>query len=210
MKKKIDLTGRIFGNLIVIKLDKIVKEKIWRSDFIDWRYLSVYYWLCKCSCGKESSIRERSLLNGGSESCGCRCGFKEIHGMSYFPEYNVWNSMVGRCQNENNEQYKNYGRRGINVCQFIAQSPDNFTSVIGYRPSKKYSIERINNDKGYTCGKCEECLKNGWELNIKWDTWKNQANNRRPTRIEILGVDISTYDLALKHKDILENPVFIL
>ena len=81
------------------------------------------------------------------------------------PLYNTWRNMMARCYNENNTNYHNYGGRGIKVCDrwhdFFA-----FALDVGKRP-KKLTLERIDNDKGYTPNNC--C----------WTTMKQQSANRR-------------------------------
>jgi len=73
---------------------------------------------------------------------------------------------VQRCTNPRNPMYKNYGARGIFVCDEW-RSFKNFERDMGAKPSSEHSIERINNDDGYYPGNC------------KWATTKEQAGNKR-------------------------------
>lgn len=90
--------------------------------------------------------------------------------------------MKGRCSNPNERFYRHYGGRGIKVCARYMESFEAFRDDMGPRP-EGYTIDRKNNDGGYTCGQCEECKKNGWTANIRWATWKQQASNSRHNHI---------------------------
>src|SRR5689334_10528036 len=102
----------------------------------------------------------------------------KTHGLRKSPIGNTWSSMVTRCFNQNSGDYKRYGAKGITACDFLRKSPWSIIESIGNRPSLDYSIDRINNSGSYTCGKCEQCTKNGWVKNIRWATDIEQANNK--------------------------------
>ena len=89
--------------------------------------------------------------------------------MSKSPEYKSWRAILHRCLNPLSRAFHNYGGRGIKICKrwMIFK---NFLLDVGYRPDHKYSIERIDNDKGYYLG------------NVKWATIKEQNKNRRTNR----------------------------
>ena len=110
-------------------------------------------------------------------------GFVDTHAMSYFkhgeagskqttgtPEYRVWSSMISRCTKPNSKWYSYYGGRGIEVCERWMEYT-NFLLDMGRRPSSKHSIERTDNDQGYSKENC--C----WALQVV------QIRNRRNTRI---------------------------
>lgn len=83
------------------------------------------------------------------------------------PEYNVWAKMRARCENPNSPDFKNYGGRGITVCERWAEFPA-FLEDMGSRPTKDHTIERVDNDAGYNA---ENCV---------WATRDVQGKNRRP------------------------------
>lgn len=92
------------------------------------------------------------------------------HGCSDLPEYRSWQGMVARCHQPTNENYPEYGGRGIVVCERWREDISAFIADVGPRPSPRHSIDRINNDRGYEPG------------NVRWATAKEQANNRREAR----------------------------
>ena len=85
------------------------------------------------------------------------------------PEHNIWRNMLDRCLNPNSTSYKNYGNRGITVCNTWLKF-SNFYKDMGSRITSSHSLDRIDNNKGY----CKE--------NCKWSTRKEQARNKRNTR----------------------------
>ena len=134
-----------------------------KSDKID-RHGKHYAWY-KCSCdGKEVELRIYSVLRKNTYSCGCLK--KELHKANFIKhnstnsiEYRIWKGIKSRCYNKNTKSYKNYGGRGIVVCDRWKNSFTNFYNDMGIRPSSLHTIERINNDKDYSQDNCKWILK---------------------------------------------------
>lgn len=168
MYKHKDLTGYRFNKWLVLKYGHTNNN----GDS---------YWLCRCDCGIEKEIRRDHLRNGGSKSCGClqketlrnRC---VTHGHTVNKKvsktYNAWSSMKKRCTNKNHKQYKDYGGRGITICDRWLDKENgfkNFLEDMGEIPKNK-SLDRIDNNQ----------LINGYSPeNCKSSTPKEQTDNRR-------------------------------
>ncbi|WNM52938.1 HNH endonuclease [Staphylococcus phage S-CoN_Ph10] len=146
---KIQMIGKKFGRLTVLEEEK---ERV--NGRICYK--------CKCECGNTIITKGKYLRNGDTKSCGClvketsmRIGSKnKTHGLSKLPEYNVYTTMINRCNNPNHDRYHRYGGRGIKVCDRWLESFENFYENMGNRPSSKHQIDRINNDGDYTPENC--------------------------------------------------------
>lgn len=149
-----NITGMLFGKLTVIK--ESYKDKNYN-----------YYWLCVCSCGNQAVVRKSSLISGHTTSCGCNVTYNRKHMQSHSSEYKAWNQMIQRCTNPKNKHYKDYGGRGIMVCDRWLYNALNFLEDMGDKPTPNHSLDRINNDGNYDPSNC------------KWSTPKEQANNTR-------------------------------
>jgi hypothetical protein len=152
-------------------------------------------WLCRCACGAEKLVAASDLRSGKSRncrSCGLRRrkmkpGDKRIkHGMERSPEYRIWIDMKRRCEQPQRPDYKNYGGRGITVCERWRESFASFHADMGVRPDGM-TLERKDNALGYSPDNCE------------WIPEVRQHRNKRTNRIiEVNGEKMTVADAAEK------------
>lgn len=178
MPKAYELVGRFFYRLTV--LSKLPSSK------------GVTHWECKCTCGTIKSVRGSDLVNGKTKSCGClnrevasRQGKLNTrgpvtHGYSKTSTYSIWMGMRTRCNNPKALYFKDYGGRGITVCERWSKF-ENFLADMGERPGN-LQIDREDNNGNYEPG------------NVRWVTCSVNGRNKRDTRF--LTVDGVTKCLA--------------
>lgn len=168
MHGTIDLTGKIFGHLLVLER---------KGSHPKWRQAT---WLCQCTCGAKLVMLSHSLRSGNTKSCGCLknemvIAVKTKHGHKTrkegpTPEYITWEAMRARCYNPNNISYKYYGKIGVKVCARWRKSFTSFLEDMGHRPSARHSIDRKDPFGHYTPKNC------------RWATATEQRLNQRRVR----------------------------
>lgn len=128
------------------------------------------YGLYMCYCGKEFISRFSRVKNGHTKSCGCyKAEIKTKHGFRNHILYSVWNDMKKRCINANSKSYKDYGGRGIKVCNRWLKV-ENFIEDMFPDFQEGLSLDRIDNNKGYS------------KENCRWATKETQSRNTRKIR----------------------------
>lgn len=184
MGKRIDITDKRFGRLLVIKYAYTKGNRA--------------YWECKCDCGNSTIVSGKLLRSGQTKSCGClnidklkERRFK--HGMRGTKFYRTYSNILTRCTNPNSDRYKNYGGRGIkclwkNFNDFYEDMYQSYLDHVNKFGESDTTIDRINTDGNY----CKE--------NCRWATNIEQANNKTTNHfIEVDGEDMTLAQAAEKY-----------
>ena len=164
MRKFVDLTGQKFERLTAIKQHHQDEQGYW-------------YWSCRCDCGEEVICKAAGLIRGVTKSCGC---FKRDrthetmykHGMSKTKLDYVFRGMKARCYSSKHISYKNYGGRGIYVCEEWLNDSSLFfrwAAESGYEEG--LVIDRIDNNGPYSSENC------------RWVSTKESSLNRSDNRL---------------------------
>lgn len=156
ISRVLDIKGRLFGSLTVLHKVRTAKGK-------------KQQWRCRCVCGVVLTTRHDYLLHTNTPKTSCGC-LNKGNSVLHREEYHIHNSMLQRCYTVSHVAYKSYGGRGISVCAEWRDTKsgfDAFLAYIGKRPSKEYSIDRLDPNGDYEPG------------NVQWATDKHQARNKR-------------------------------
>lgn len=132
-----------------------------------------YLWKCKCDCGKELVVIGSNLIRNNSKSCGCyndevTGARNRRHSMAKTRIWNIWTGITKRCTNPNCKAFKDYGGRGIFVCDEWKKF-ENFYEDMKDGYADHLTLERKDPNKGYNKDNCV------------WATYQDQARNKRDT-----------------------------
>jgi len=162
---RVGMAGKKFGRLTVL-------SEAYSDNF-------GIHWSCICECGESCIVQGSHLRAGVTKSCGClRSEHRDIfikehykHGQTNHELFTVWMDMLRRCYDKKRKNdYKNYGGRGITVCARWRDSFANFLEDVGERP-KGLTLERKNNDKGYSKENCYFATRATQNRNSKFSKW---------------------------------------
>ncbi|EIA1382395.1 hypothetical protein K6760_001814 [Escherichia coli] len=182
--------GEKYGYLTIIKETKApshIKTK------------GLRYFLCSCECGVVKSISMGSLRSGAVVSCGCyhKKKITKLHNgkpITAYSGYSSWTSMLDRCRNPACNDFPHYGGRGITVCDEWS-NPVNFAHDMGEKP-KWFSIERIDNNKGYSPDNC------------RWANATEQGRNKRNNHKVVVSGESVTMSAAWQTNGMKESTFY--
>jgi len=154
---RIDLTGRTFGDLTVIRHSHTAHGRA--------------FWVCNCDCGWMGVVVEGTrMLKGQKKACGIeghRWVGPRYTGLSRTGTYKVWCGMRDRCYRTKNARFSDYGGRGIGVCERWRDSFPNFLADMGKRPNGGFTIERKDVNGNYEPANCIWLPKNDQARNTR-------------------------------------------
>lgn len=208
-----NMIGKKFGKLKVISLHH-TKQKYSKNKGVKVKDGFAYYYECECECGNVCVVEKYKLKSGHTKSCGCLkkekiSNLNYKHGMEKSRLYHIWQGVKRRCLNSNEIGYKDYGAKGITICDEWKNNSSIFIEWAlnnGYNDS--LTIDRIDNTKGYNPENC------------RWSTPAQQARNTKTNHLitynnktyciaewaEILGFSYNTlYNRINKYKWTIEK-----
>lgn len=172
----INMVGKRYSRLIVISRDVDSIRK-------------AFFWNCLCDCGKKKSIQGSNMRRGLIKSCGClrKEYYKKLighgipnshsnsHGKSKSRLYIKWSGMRKRCLNSKSDRYKDYGGRGIKICDewkdnfinFYNDMQESYLKHCKIFGERQTTLDRVNNDGNYEKSNC------------RWATYSEQNINQR-------------------------------
>ena len=198
MPKKLNLIGEKYGRYTVLNKGSV---------YVSPKGKKYTKYICQCDCGTIKEVRTSALQSGNTKSCGCLN--KELsrkrfttHGKTSSKEYYTWCAMKQRCLNPNTEYYYMYGGKGITVCDEWINSFEQFYADMGDAPGPDYSIDRIDNNLGYSKDNCHwvkdetgiqqinQGIKKSNKSGVTGVNW-HKASNKWQARITVQGKRLS-------------------
>ena len=167
--QKLDLIGNTYGHLVVIERAE--------ANILPCGQKQTQY-LCKCDCGNTKIVRSLALRSGSTKSCGCRqydglVQFSIKHGKRHDKIYNTYRGMKDRCYNKNNSAYKNYGAKGVTVCDEWLRD---FSAFFEWSMNNGYieglTIDRIDSNGNYEPSNCRWITRSDNSRNRNNEFWR--------------------------------------
>lgn len=186
-----DETGMRYGRLVVLKYTGRAGGKSRHPKF-----------LCICDCGNEAEVTGTNLRQSQTLSCGClqkerTSDASKTHGLNGTPEHSSYYSMMYRCYKESDNNYENYGGRGIKVCDRWREPDDvgliNFINDMGERPEGT-TLDRIDVDGDYCPENCRWITRDIQSYNTR----KKVTNKTGRTGVHLSGHN--TYNVKIGYK----------
>lgn len=177
-----DLVGKRFGRLTITEL---AEPKTYPCG------TTHRHWLCRCDCGNITIVSQSHLKTGEVKSCGClndeRIRAPRVTN-SHKRIHRIWKGMKDRCLNPNYHSYSRYGGRGITICDEWINDSNAFEKwAVSNGYSDEFSIDRIDNDKGYSPDNC------------RWvDRITQQNNTSSNLYLEYAGIKLTASEWARK------------
>lgn len=166
-------------------------------------------WLCRCACTTRVEVTVQNLVARNTTSCGCLQSEmmalkKTKHKLAKTKLYCIRATIIARCENPTCRAYHRYGGRGIRMCDGWRNGRDGksgsecFVEDVKRKPRGR-SIDRVDNNGHYSCGRCRQCRRMGWKRNWRWATQEQQGNNKRNNhRLTLNGVTRTASQWARK------------
>lgn len=195
MPRQLELINQKFGRLTVTKKTFSVSGKT--------------HWECLCDCGSQVTVVGSDLKNGNTRSCGClKIDLRKqrvTHGFTGTKIYHVWFKMNQRCDRMSDPAYKNYGGRGILVCdRWNRSNPEGFQNFLDDMglPAQGMTIERIDNNSNYDPSNCKWATRLEQNRNVRSNVYLTFEGETHILEdwAKILGVSKSTLHSRIKAK----------
>lgn len=194
----VDYIGKIYGRLLVIQVGDRVEGR--RGKYV----------YAHCECGNVKDYLVNNLQRGMTKSCGCLR--KEVtkdrnseitYGLSRHPLRGVWRNMIERCYNKDSESFKNYGGRGVGICN---EWREDFIQFFNWAISNGWNfgieLDRVNNNGDYCPENCRFVTRMENSRNKRNNIWVEYRGERKILKdwATYFGVSYKALHKKMKYK----------